>query len=293
MHPDFATSRGGHWKGCRCHGCGRSLKMVHIPCCVSITMVTCLRQTEQGGGERCRDVATWSLFFPVREKLTVTRVDRFPYQLGIALVKRDRISPHVCMWASFANTVWRNSRWGCRSVSLKSFLVLLFFFPAVSVESPETKMKLGVDQHIKCQGLVKKALNLHHYSSSSGEMVRLIQTISIQLWEKWGFCSGVKSNETCIMSLRPFITFIVISCLYGIPLVIFELHNVQLSFQNWHLETKQRESLCLMKTRIYQILAPPTLTLPFSVFVMSRSANQQCTKGLLSTAHYGTVPERA
>lgn len=154
-------------------------------------------------------------------------------------------------------------------------------------------MKLGVDQHVKCQGLVKKALNLHHYSSSSGEMVRLFQTISIQLWEKWGFCSGVKSNETCIMSLLPFIAFIVIACLYGIPLVIFELHNVQLSFQNWHLETKQRESLCLMKTRIYQILAPPTLTLPFSVFVMSRSANQQCTKGLLSTAHYGTVPERA
>lgn len=133
MHPDFAISRGGHWKGCRCHGCGRSLKMVHIPCCVSITMVTCLRQTEQGGGERCRDVATWSLFFPVREKLTVTRVDHFPYQLGIALVKRDRISPHVCIWASFANTVWRNSRWGCRSVSLKTFFLSSSFLLSSSV----------------------------------------------------------------------------------------------------------------------------------------------------------------
>lgn len=47
-------------------------------------------------------------------------------------------------------------------------------------------MERGVDQHIKCQGLVRKALNLHHYSSSSREMVGLIQTIYAQLEGKTG-----------------------------------------------------------------------------------------------------------
>lgn len=71
--------------------------------------------------------------FPSEGKLTVTRVDHFPYQLGIALVKRDRISPHVCISASFANTVWRNSRWGCRSVSLKTFFLSSSFLLSSSV----------------------------------------------------------------------------------------------------------------------------------------------------------------
>lgn len=53
-------------------------------------------------------------------------------------------------------------------------------------------MERGVDQHIKCQGLVRKALNLHHYSSSSGEMVGLIQTIYTQLEERSGLSSGEK-----------------------------------------------------------------------------------------------------
>lgn len=47
-------------------------------------------------------------------------------------------------------------------------------------------MEQGVDQHIKCQGPVRKALHLHHYSSSSGEMAGIIQTIQTQLGERNG-----------------------------------------------------------------------------------------------------------
>lgn len=53
-------------------------------------------------------------------------------------------------------------------------------------------MERGVDQHIRCQGLVRRALNLHHYSSSSGETEGLIQTMYGQLEERSGLSSGGK-----------------------------------------------------------------------------------------------------
>lgn len=42
--PDFARSRRGLGKGCRCHAVATDLKMVYIPCYVSITTLTCLRE---------------------------------------------------------------------------------------------------------------------------------------------------------------------------------------------------------------------------------------------------------
>lgn len=132
--------------------------------------------------------------------------------MGIALVERQQISnpdqpKYLCLWASFPSIIWRNSRWGCRSVTLQQkrlrlcpiycswrflfFFQSLFFFSFQSLWSQylwigKTNMEQGVDQHIKCQGLVRKALNLHHYNSSSREMVGLIQTIYAQLEGKTG-----------------------------------------------------------------------------------------------------------
>lgn len=116
--------------------------------------------------------------------------DHFPSQLGIALGKRQAHPRHLCLWASFAPIVWHNSRWGCRSVTLQQNRVWLFnpIFLSFLSTSPcglniYGLVKANMDQHIKCQGLVRKVINLHHYSSSSGEMAGLIQTIH-HSWER-------------------------------------------------------------------------------------------------------------
>lgn len=126
-----------------------------------------------------------------------------------------RLPRHLCLWESCSPIVWRNSRWGCRSATLQKirapilntiFMSLSFFFTVFLVcffssrWSPwtqylwigKTNMERGVDRHIKCQGLVRKPLNLHHYSAFSGEMVGLIQTISTQLEERRGLSSAEK-----------------------------------------------------------------------------------------------------
>ena len=123
-----------------------------------------------------------------------------PSQLGISLVKRQTHPRHLCLWASFAPIVWRNSRWGCRSVTLQQnwvsvFLCFFSLHPSLWTQYlwiGKTNMERGVNQHIRCQGLVRRALNLHHYSSSSGETVGLIQTMYTQLEERSGLSSGGK-----------------------------------------------------------------------------------------------------
>lgn len=52
MNLDFATSIWGQSEGCRCLGCSHSLKMVHVPCCLSITLVTSLRRRLGKGGRK-------------------------------------------------------------------------------------------------------------------------------------------------------------------------------------------------------------------------------------------------
>lgn len=103
MNSDFETSRWGQQKGCRCHDCGHNLKMVHNPCCVSITTVTCLRlRLSKWGRTRERDVATEGSFLqltiPTHDK---TRRDWLPlrWQLGIALVTgQARTSASGTFW---------------------------------------------------------------------------------------------------------------------------------------------------------------------------------------------------
>lgn len=96
-------------------------------------------------------------------------------------------------------------------------------------------MEREVDQHIKCQGLVRKALNLHHYSSSSRDPAGLIQTIYTQLEERSGLSSAETFNrEKHVSYLSGHLLFFggAQLRLSGIPLIIFKLHNVQLSFQS-------------------------------------------------------------
>lgn len=70
-------------------------------------------------------------------------------------------------------------------------------------------MKRGVDQHIKCQDPVKRALNLHHYSPSSGEMVGLIQTFSAQLQQSKASLQCVEKHIYVFRTLVVFrVTFI-------------------------------------------------------------------------------------
>lgn len=59
--PDFACSRRGLGKGGRCHAVATDLKMVYIPCYVSITTVTCLRESLRKWRGK-RDVATEIIF---------------------------------------------------------------------------------------------------------------------------------------------------------------------------------------------------------------------------------------
>lgn len=133
MNSDFETSRWGQWKGCRCHGCGRNLKMVHNPCCVSITTVTCLRQRLSKWGRKRKRCSYWNFVFTVNNNKTWqtrTKIDchslwPLRLQLGIALVKRQAHPRHLCLWATL-DIVWWDSRWGCRSVTLQQNRVPLF-----------------------------------------------------------------------------------------------------------------------------------------------------------------------
>ena len=137
MNPDFATSRWGQWKGCRCHGRGRNLKMVHIPCCVSLTTVTCLRERTKAR-EKERDVSTEIDFLQLWTITTHDKQERHIWTKSIAIpfdhfppswVLKQARSRHLCLWASFLSPiVWRNSRWGCRSVTLKSGYLTHSFF---------------------------------------------------------------------------------------------------------------------------------------------------------------------
>lgn len=44
--------------------------------------------------------------------------DHFPPK-WVALVERQDQPKYLCLWASFPSIIWRNSRWGCRSVTLQ------------------------------------------------------------------------------------------------------------------------------------------------------------------------------
>lgn len=109
--PDFACSRRGLGKGGRCHAVATDLKMVYIPCYVSITTVTCLRERLRKWRGK-RDVATEIIFMEQRPKRTTRQcqkmlgqswLDSFwphHFQLCIALVKR-----HLRPGVSFPSTV--------------------------------------------------------------------------------------------------------------------------------------------------------------------------------------------
>lgn len=78
--PDFACSRRGLGKGGRCHAVATDLKMVYIPCYVSITTVTCLRERLRKWRGK-RDVATEIIFTEQRPKRTThdsAKVDWIP-----------------------------------------------------------------------------------------------------------------------------------------------------------------------------------------------------------------------
>lgn len=141
MNPDFATSRWGQWKGCRCHGCGRSLKMVHISCCVSITTVTCLRQRRSGWGRKremeLAEAQVWTITTYKQKIHFWQKLIAIHLTISLQFWLRDTLS-HLCIWAILASVVWCNSRWGCRSATLQQnrlslfntiFLFLVFFFP--------------------------------------------------------------------------------------------------------------------------------------------------------------------
>lgn len=142
MHPDLAASRRGHWKGCACYGCRRSLKKVHIPCCVSITMVTCLRQTEQARGEKRRtDAATRSFWTTTtthdkEEEKCLAEAD-----CHSGLVRETgspQTSLHLLLILCDATV---DGAAGLYHYRHKSLIVLVFFFPSISVDSGFLKPK--------------------------------------------------------------------------------------------------------------------------------------------------------
>lgn len=69
---------------------------------------------------------TWQTRQKCLAKIDCHSLWPLPSQLGIALVKRQARPTHLCLWASFAPIVSRNSRWGCRSVTLQQNRVGLF-----------------------------------------------------------------------------------------------------------------------------------------------------------------------
>lgn len=73
--PDFACSRRGLGKGCRCRAVATDLKMVYIPCYVSITTLTCLRERLTNWGRK-RHVATEILFAEQRWKRATQDIPR-------------------------------------------------------------------------------------------------------------------------------------------------------------------------------------------------------------------------
>lgn len=115
MNPDFATSRWSQWKGC-----GRNLKMVPIPCCVSITMVTCLSQTpREWGWKRERDVVRYHFtvnYFKTwhTRKNYLAKID-----WHVLLSQLGSWVPPEFLCSPLAPIVWWDSRWGCRSVTLQ------------------------------------------------------------------------------------------------------------------------------------------------------------------------------
>lgn len=145
--------------------------------------------------------------------------DHFPLQSGLETRCKPR---HLCLRASVPPIVWCNSRWGWRSVALQHEKYRLWpisaswrflFFPSVTppphlsspsglniygLVKPKWNQELTNISSVKV--LSEKALNLHHYSSSSGEMVGLIQTIYTQLEGR-----EAKQKEACFMSVQPFI----------------------------------------------------------------------------------------
>lgn len=327
MNPHFATSRWGRWKGCRCHGCGRSLKMDHIACCVSITTVTCLRGRLRKWGRKGKERnGYWSLYFffyntvmknnntwQTRQKcageINAFHFDHSPPSWAFLWFK-DRLIPDMSLWASLSPIVWCNSRWGCRSVTLQQHRVwlfnpiflLLFFLLLLFSNSP---CRLNI------YGLVKPTWNRELTNISSVKVLSegpKFASLQLILWGDGGansnhphtagrekpalFWGGIKWTETCFMSLQPFITFRVMACPYGIPLIISSYTTSDCPFKTDILRQSKRRH-CNEIQDLSDPFAPPTVTLPFGVFVMSRSANQPCTKALLSTAHYGTVPGRA
>lgn len=139
--PDCAGSRRGLGKGCTCHAVATDLKMVYIPCYVSITTLTCLRE-RLTKWRRKRHAATEILFAEQRWKRATHDVPG-KHLAEVDCVPSDHIISnyvllslrHICASGHlFFSSVWCNSRWGCSSVTLQQMRLRLcsivqgFFF---------------------------------------------------------------------------------------------------------------------------------------------------------------------